>query len=149
MPLSRDIGPDFICAGMPKAATGWLFDQLKHHPDFWLPPTKEITYLSRSPTRVKSAEKWLVQLERPEKANRLRRWANRRPDDTRDLEFLKDMTSRIGQSMDLAIYKSLFRFKENALSGDLSSGYGALAPDVLSQLQTHLPHTKIILLVRD
>src|SRR5215469_17740999 len=40
-------GPDFICIGMPKAGTGWLYDQLSHHPDFWMPPVKELHYLHR------------------------------------------------------------------------------------------------------
>ena len=34
---SRVAGPDFICVGMPKAGTGWLFDQLRYHPDFCVP----------------------------------------------------------------------------------------------------------------
>jgi hypothetical protein len=31
-----------------RAGTGWLYDQLKHHPDFWLPPVKELDYLNHS-----------------------------------------------------------------------------------------------------
>ncbi len=32
---------------MQKAGTGWAYDQLQYHPDFWMPPLKEIHYLDR------------------------------------------------------------------------------------------------------
>ena len=47
MSFNTSAGPNFICIGMAKAGTGWLFDQLKHHPDFWMPPIKEFGYLKR------------------------------------------------------------------------------------------------------
>jgi hypothetical protein len=44
-------GPDFLCVGVPKAGTGWLFDQLNAHPDFWMPPVKE-SFTSAGISRV-------------------------------------------------------------------------------------------------
>jgi hypothetical protein len=142
-------GPDFIGIGMPKSGTGWLFDQLKYHPDFWMPPAKELAYLSRSKTRSKSAEKWLERIDRPGNEGRFRDWANRTENDPRDLEFLRLVTGNIGQDMDLDFYASLFRFKNDALSGDMTAAYGALTPKLLSELQQRLPQVKIILLVRE
>lgn len=37
-------GPDFLCIGAQKAGTTWLYDNLRHHPKFWLPPIKELHY---------------------------------------------------------------------------------------------------------
>lgn len=39
-------GPDFICIGAEKAGTTWLYDNIRHHPDVWLPPKpfKELHY---------------------------------------------------------------------------------------------------------
>src|SRR5215218_4596058 len=37
-------GPDFLCVGLQKAGTAWLYDQLELHPDFWMPPLKELHY---------------------------------------------------------------------------------------------------------
>src|SRR6185503_5238860 len=80
-------GPDFICIGMPRSATGWLYDQLAQHPDFWMPPIKELGYLgNQRPGLAGHARK------------RLRRWkkrsqgtARRRPQwDERDRHFLLD-----------------------------------------------------------
>ena len=57
-------GPDFVCIGMPKAGTGWLFDQLRFHPDFWMPPVKEIDYLHRPFPALKHANKLLSRVSR-------------------------------------------------------------------------------------
>jgi len=36
--------PKFLCIGAQKAGTSWLHMQLKHHPDIWLPPFKEVHF---------------------------------------------------------------------------------------------------------
>ena len=43
----RDCGPDFLCVGAQKAGTSWLYKQLSGHPDFWMPPWKELHYLNQ------------------------------------------------------------------------------------------------------
>src|ERR1700758_1596004 len=48
-----DACPDFLCVGAQKSGTSWLYRQLDLHPDFWIPPLKELHYfdeLSRIPT---------------------------------------------------------------------------------------------------
>src|SRR5689334_16087334 len=39
-----DACPDFLCIGAQKAGTSWLYQQLEPHPDFWMPPVKELHY---------------------------------------------------------------------------------------------------------
>ncbi len=39
-----DTCPDFLCVGAQKAGTTWLYQQLDSHPDFWMPPIKELHY---------------------------------------------------------------------------------------------------------
>src|SRR5205085_9115453 len=41
------LGPDFLCMGAQRAGTGWLYEQLRNHPDFWMPPLKELHYFDR------------------------------------------------------------------------------------------------------
>src|SRR4029078_219812 len=43
--VAGDAGPDFLCVGAQKAGTSWLYRQLEPHPDFWMPPVKELHYL--------------------------------------------------------------------------------------------------------
>jgi hypothetical protein len=37
--------PIFYAWGLRKAGTSWLYRQLERHPDFWMPPVKELHYL--------------------------------------------------------------------------------------------------------
>ena len=37
-----DACPDFLCVGAQKGGTSWLYRQLEAHPDFWMPPVKEL-----------------------------------------------------------------------------------------------------------
>ena len=39
---------DFLGIGAQKAATSWLWQNLRQHPDIWLPPKKELHYFDRS-----------------------------------------------------------------------------------------------------
>jgi Sulfotransferase family len=149
MVTSQVEGPDFICIGMPKAGTGWLFDQLKYHPDFWMPPVKELNYLSREVLELQSVRKQLRKFEVPKKASQQREWSHRQEGDTRDLDFLRQASADIGKPMDLERYGSLFRHKKDGLSGDVSVSYCALTPEILAQLSRSLPHAKIMLMVRD
>ena len=38
--------PDFICVGMQKCGTTWLYEKLGQHPDIWVPAMKEIHYFN-------------------------------------------------------------------------------------------------------
>ena len=147
--MTANEGPDFICVGMPKAGTGWLYDQLKYHPDFWLPPVKELNYLNKSNpplTNVKRTYK-LGQA----KANRLRkRGRPRRPKwDGRDFAFLEDAYALAKRERDIARYATLFRHKGLLRSGDLTPRYCLLTPDVIAEIAEKLPHLKVIYLIRD
>lgn len=147
-------GPDFICIGMPKAGTGWLFDQLEYHPDFWMPPVKEIDYLIRDTPQLKNvrrryeaAQNWSDSSR--DFSSRRRRGAHRRAPDERDLEFLEEANSFRGKPRDMGRYASLFRFKGGLKSGDISPTYIGLTGNVIAEIEARLPQTKILLLVRD
>ena len=130
-------GPDFICIGMAKAGTGWLFDQLKVHPDFWLPPVKELSYLSRSKPRLKAARKTHER-------------ARDRPDwEDRDFQFLEEAVALAREPRDIARYAALYRHKGNQKSGDITPGYGLISEDVIGEIAERLPHVKVIYLVRE
>ena len=36
--------PSFVCIGAQKAGTTWLYDNLRPHPEVWLPQVKEIHF---------------------------------------------------------------------------------------------------------
>ena len=143
MGSSRMDGPDFICVGMPKAGTGWLFDQLQFHPDFWMTPLKGLHYLDRASPPMKNAVKKLKRIKkRPERPHR-------RAGDERDQSFLEEAVSLSGKPRDIRRYAGLFRFKQDLLSGDITAPYAGLEEDVIAEVAAILPEVKIVFLVRD
>src|SRR5205809_5348703 len=125
-----DAQPDFICVGPQKTGTGWLYRQLAGHPDFWMPPIKELHYFD--------------QLGRPALANPAR------PRDERDLRFLKSLKSvSAGPHIDLENYARLFEPKGSLLSGDISPGYSTLSDKIIRRVVGYFPNLKVIFLARD
>jgi hypothetical protein len=135
---ARLIGPDFLCIGAQKAGTGWLYEQLRLHPDFWMPPVKELHYFDRfwrSP-RISAIEK--------------QRGARKNARDERDMAFLSEFETLSGRSdIDLAGYASLFRSKDKLLSGDITPGYSTLPEEMIERIARHFAGLKVIFLARD
>src|SRR5215471_4218872 len=69
--------PDFLCVGAQKAGTSWLYQQLEPHPDFWMPPLKELHYLDL--------------------LNRTKRFHAPRCGDERDVFFVESMKDLSGR----------------------------------------------------
>jgi len=139
-------GPDFLCIGMGKSGTGWLYDQFQHHPDFWMPPIKEIHYLERAfPNRV---AKKILQADRDWRNNqRLKR--GKRGLEDRDIAFVQEHEAARRRPMNLEVYAGLFRLKNQQISGDITPSYGTMPDDVIRRVMARFPLLKIILLVRD
>ena len=78
--LDPNAQPDFLCVGAPKGGTSWLFRQLNSHPDFWMPPLKEVNYFDS-----------MSRLRHPDRAAR----SNLRLRDDRDRRFLKAMETSL------------------------------------------------------
>jgi len=145
MACDQTEGPDFICVGMPKAGTGWLFDQLQFHPDFWMSPLKGLHYLDRATPPMKNAIRKLERLKKESERPR----ADRRLGDERDRQFLEEAVSLSGKPRDVRQYATLFRFKRDLLSGDVTAPYAGLEEDVIAEVAAVLPNVKIVFLVRD
>jgi len=121
-------GPDFLCVGMAKAGTGWLYSLCRSHPDFWMPPIKELHYLDREAPKVDH-----ITGGRNEK----------------EADFMAEVDETNGQPRDFDRYASWFRFKDDLLSGDVSPSYAIMKDDVIAQVMARFPSLKTVLLVRD
>ena len=136
-------GPDFICVGMEKAGTDWLYDQLQAHPDFWMPPVKGLHYLDDPFLNMKNAKRQLDLLE-----NRRGRTRRRAFDDSYE-KFLRDVLACSGRPRDLDHYISFFRYRGDKLSDDITAPYALLRDEVIGEVGHRLPDVRIVLLVRD
>lgn len=143
-------GPDFMCIGAQKAGTQWLFDQLSLHPDFWMPPMKELKYFNFSKPRRQVARKMLKAAETDlERYNARRHRDFRRPLVAEDLTFLSDFIALDRQEIDPEGYKALFDRKGALLSGDITPAYSALKPPMVDRVAREFGNAKYVFIARD
>jgi hypothetical protein len=123
-------GPDFMCIGAHKSGTTWLYQQLDSHPDFWMPPVKELHYFDQ--------------------LSRVQRSTPPRCRDERDRCFVESMEKLSTKPyIDLENYARLFEPKGSLLSGDISPNYSTLSSKVIRQIVRYFPNLKVIFLARD
>ena len=128
--LAADPRPDFLCVGAQKAGTSWLYRQLAEHPDFWMPPLKELHYFDQ--------------------LSRIPPLAHARARDDRDRYFLENLKRLSARShLDMENYARLFAPKGSLLSGDITPAYSMLNDEVIERIVSHFPNLKVIFLARD
>ena len=132
--------PDFLCVGAQKGGTTWLFWQLDSHPDFWMPPVKELHYFDKLGRHNRVA---------PPRRQFHRATAYRSRDE-RDVRFLENMKSLSARpTIDLENYGRLFQPKGPLLSGDVTPAYSMLDDEIIQQITSYFPDLKVIFLARD
>ena len=142
--------PHFICIGAQRSGTDWLYEQLKNHPDIWLPPVKEIHYFDRRypPAPLVGGES--QPKHRPSVFNyrKLRSYIGwlRRTDSFAAFRWLLKYSLR-GSSDDW--YKSLFNRKDERLTGDITPAYSTLDRNAVAKVKEVSPDAKIIYILRD
>jgi hypothetical protein len=145
-----DHGPDFLCIGLQKAGTGWLYDQMALHQDFWMPPIKELHYMDAQFERGRDVQKLHRRLHADLQKSETGRLArNRRPFTQRDIDFLDKALPMVGAPTDLDRYADLFAPKDGLISGDITPAYSTLPQDVIDRIAARFRNLKIILLVRN
>ena len=127
---NSDAYPDFFCIGAQKSGTTWLYQHLHLHPDFWMPPQKELHYFDL--------------------LGHARFFGPPRKEDERDLRFLEAMKKlRDKPFIDLEGYAQLFELKGSLISGDITPAYSTLNEEIISRIVRRFPKLKVIFLARD
>lgn len=126
--------PTFIGVGMQKSGTRWLYEQLRSHPDLWMPPVKEFHFFDapfpsdRARQRVSKAE--------------FRK-------DAADASFGDRLLALPTRRHSLETYRSLFEPAAGRITGEITPEYAGLPGRVVRQIADALPGLKVILMVRD
>lgn len=136
-------GPDFICIGSQKAGTATLFDMLRGHEDCWMPPLKELWYLS--PTLKKRRAKHLTRIR-----NRRKSLKTEINVDPRDSQFLDSYLRALKEeNLDVEGYRRIFSAAGDAVTGDITPAYALLRSKRIADIARELPTVKIIYVLRD
>lgn len=137
--------PDFLGIGAQRTGTTWLWENLRRHPEIWLPERKEIHYFERSTT-------YPFYRQRPEALARKRKLLARRViDDVRRgdwREIVRDLRFLAGRNDD-GWYASLFTEAGERVAGEITPAYSTLPSRQIEHIHTIMPQAKIILLVRN
>lgn len=149
--------PDFIGIGAQKAATNWLWHNLKQHPAVWMPPIKELHFFDRSPRYPSpsylSSEHFLDRVFGR---------------DRYDKEFREVFTRMLGAAFlksdwmtfrwharhyfgrcNAQWYLSLFAEGTGQLRGEITPSYSILDLADVRNIKRILPALKVILILRN
>ncbi|WP_421722890.1 sulfotransferase [Bauldia sp.] len=149
MPTPRSDGPDFFCVGAQKGGTRWLFDQVQFHPDFWMPPIKELHYFDRrrpSPRAAKFIARAETNLNR---FNQRRARRSMRPLNGEDIGFLKGYIDLPWRRRNPDAYAKLFAAKGERIAGDITPDYCILRPEAIARVVRRFPEAKVVFIARD
>lgn len=147
-PTAAD-GPDFFCVGAQKGGTRWLYDQVQLHPDFWMPPFKELHYFDRKKPSQRAAKLAAKAAGNLDHLNKRRAKKNFRPLDQRDLDFLDAYADLPWRQVDLDAYARLFASKGGAIAGDITPDYSTLKPNLIEKIMARFPAAKVVFIARD
>lgn len=135
----RRQGPHFLCIGMPKAGTDWLYEAFRANKNYLMLPIKELHHFDQRHADGRF-EKLQERLERRSKDTALmvKKWDvfQRRLDAYRDSNYSHES------------YRALFSIGRKKLSGDITPAYCTLPPEEVAEIRQVLPQVKVLFLVR-
>lgn len=140
--------PHFLCIGAQKAGTSWLFEQLRQHPDIWLPPVKELHYFDH--LFCQSTRSWSRWHIKQCISNVLRNYAN----NTKQLDFsyVRYLTDIASEPMFSEVwYEAIFQRPgaQGKIIGDITPKYCAIGPEGIRYVKQLLGPVKLIWIIRD
>ena len=120
--MENSPGPDFVCIGAQKAGTTWLYKNLNHHPDMWLPPVKEVHYFDRVRTNKVLLGEW----EMPHKEGIFNRYIKHQfPPNLNEIRWLRKYYQyRLSKNSYLNLFDD--KYSNGKVCGDITPGYSTL-----------------------
>ncbi|PYV68185.1 MAG: hypothetical protein DMG97_25425 [Acidobacteria bacterium] len=148
---------DFLGIGAQKAATSWLYQNLRRHPDIWMPPRKELHYFDRSPAYPSSSDLASEHL--------MDRLFGREPHNKGFVNrFVRGLSRGIIEkdwnNIDWTLryflgtyndewYRSLFKCDKGKVTGEITPSYSILGLEDVKHVREMFPELKVILILRN
>jgi len=151
------VKPDFICIGPEKTATTWLFSMLEGHPQVWLPPYKELRFLTEGNLVPTHSLKNLFfnphwhcrELRRILLRNTAKILLLKKTEGYGPFETYAWVLRYMFGKHSFAWYASLFDKGESLLCGDITPNYYHIPESKVQELYRHNADTKILLFMRN
>jgi len=151
--------PNFLGIGAQKSGTTWLYHNLSMHPEFYLPPVKELHYFDRSPNYPSSS--------RLASESLFARLFGKRTHDIEARRYIKSRLHSILRNPSLhwktlpwefrflfgkyndAWYASLFKRGKGKIKGEITPSYSVLNPPDVEKIHKLISDVKIIFIIRN
>lgn len=139
--------PNFLVIGAQKSGTTWLYQNLRTHPEVWLPPEKEIHFFD-FPALIP----FYFLLFAPDRS--IRHWGmNRMIRDYRKVQEGQQTASWYLRYYFLlrtkGWYRSLFTPRGGQVAGEITPRYSALKDKDVAKVHALMPNARIIYLLRN
>jgi hypothetical protein len=148
----------FIGIGAHKAGSTWLHENLRKHPDVWLPPKKELHYFDRSPyysspSHLSSSRNLFRHLFSSKKESK-----SYKKELLHSLYFfskspcLGDLKWYLNYHFgphDDEWYLSLFNRRHEPVTGEITPAYSMLEAEDVEKVHRLLPDARVIFLLRE
>ena len=152
--------PNFLCIGLEKAGTSWLYQNLKQHPQVFLPPVKEIRFFwerfflsDQNLAKRLTGSHWHYVLFQKYLRNRLRFYLK---NGGRLFLMEREILERLIWDLKYLFfphterwYSSLFKVEEYKITGDITPLYFQLPEEEIHRISKSFPDLKIIILLRN
>jgi len=140
--------PDFLGIGVQKGGTTWLYENLRNHPEIFMPRVKEIQYFNE--IYVPRHRTWIGGHRKDGAQRALKAYLHGVPPDKTDLAVVHSITSiAIGPTSD-EWYRRLFALSSaQQICGEITPEYSLLPRAGIIHAVKLSRGAKIILLLRD
>ena len=127
--------PDFLYIGVPRAGSTWLWRNLQHHPQIWMPPFKHVNYFHPRFQKMR--------LKRLKYHTKEIFWDR---DDAAASWYWKFFSKL---SPDDAWYLGLFPDDEALVKGEIAEDYSVLSKEDIARVHGVIPDCKIFVILRN
>jgi Sulfotransferase domain. len=140
--------PSFLCIGTQKAGTSWLYEQLRQHPNIWMPPIKELHYFDH--LYCESSRNWSKWHIKHSAKRIIKHEIN--SNNATNFDYIRYIASLASEPMlTEAWYKKAFDrpAAKNKVVGDITPEYCQIGDEGISYLKGLLTDVKILWIIRD
>jgi hypothetical protein len=146
--IARRRFPDFLGIGAQKAATTWLYQNLRRHPAIWLPPIKELHYFND--LYIAADRRWTGR-HRRDRGTQILRWhLEHVPRESWNYRFIARIADIIDGDISDDWYGAIFGLASpNQICGEITPSYALLPAAGIEHILKLAPNLRILYSLRD